>query len=122
MLRKLFNDEAGFIISAELMIIVTLLFCGTVVGIAMIRDSLVQELGDVSEMIGSFDQSYAVGGLSAPSSGTTFHAVCGGPAAGFGFNDSDDQCDCKGVTIGDAGAAPTKADPNTAGTLGTAGG
>jgi hypothetical protein len=123
MLRKLFNDEAGFIISAELMIIITLLFCATVVGIAMIRDALVQELGDVSEMIGSFDQSYAVGSLDAPN-GTGSHAHCGGGSAstGFGFDDADDQCDCQGVTLGDANTAGTKADPNAPGTLGTAGG
>jgi hypothetical protein len=120
MLRKLFNDEAGFVISAELMIILTLLFCATVVGMAMIRDSLVQELGDVSEMIGSFDQSYAIGGISAPNGNSAAHAVCGG--AGYGFNDSDDQCDCTGVTIGDANSVCGKADPNVSGTVGTAGG
>ena len=124
MLRNLLNDEAGFIISAELMIILTLLFCATVVGIAMIRDALVQELGDVSEMIGSFDQSYAVGSLDAPNGNSGSHAHCGGGAGsqGFGFDDSDDACDCKGVVLGNANSVAGKTDPNTSGTNGTSGG
>ena len=124
MLRNLLNDEAGFIISAELMIILTLLFCATVVGIAMIRDALVQELGDVSEMIGSFDQSYAVGSLDAPNGNSVSHAHCGGGAGsqGFGFDDSDDACDCKGVVLGNANSVAGKTDPNTSGTNGTSGG
>ena len=97
-MRKLFNDEAGFIISAELCLCITIMFCGCCVGLVMIRDALVQELGDVSEMIGAVDQSYnyrsvhaegAVPGLPGA------HARC----SGSGFNDDNDDCDCKGVVF-----------------------
>jgi hypothetical protein len=37
-MRKLFNDEAGFVVSAELALIVTLIFTAVVVGVAVARD------------------------------------------------------------------------------------
>jgi hypothetical protein len=57
MIRNLLNDEAGFLVSAELVLVFTLVFCGVAVGMAVVRDSLVQELGDVSEAIGALNQS-----------------------------------------------------------------
>jgi hypothetical protein len=91
MLRSFINDECGFLISAELILIMTLMFCGVAVGWAVVRDSVVQELGDVAEAIGSVNQSYNYRGIEAPSSGTCgFHAKC----SGSGFNDQKDDCDC----------------------------
>lgn len=96
MLRKLLNDEAGFLVSAELVLIFTLVFCGVAVGTAMVRDSLVAELGDVSEAIGALNQSYNFNSLTADNStGSVNHATC----SGSGFNDEADDCDCKGVTL-----------------------
>ena len=96
-MRKLFNDEAGFLISAELVLIFTVVFCGVAVGIVMVRDALVQELGDVSEAIGALNQSYAYRGISADANplGGTLHAEC----SGSGFADEVDDCDCKGVSF-----------------------
>ena len=97
MLRTLLLDETGFLISAELILIFTLMFCGVAVGMAVVRDSLVQEFGDVAEAIGSLNQSYQYNTISAPSSGTTvaFHASCGGS----GFADQQDDCDCNPITF-----------------------
>ncbi|MHC4876478.1 MAG: hypothetical protein ACYTGL_08260 [Planctomycetota bacterium] len=96
MLRKLFNDEAGFVVSAELVLIVTLIFTAAAVGMAVARDALVQEFNDVSEMIGTLDQSYNVQGQSvAEPGGTKPH----GSNNGMGFNDMGDACDCKAVTM-----------------------
>jgi len=95
-MRKLLNDEAGFILSAELMIIITLVTCCTVVGMVMIRDSLVQELGDVSEALGSINQSFNYRGVQADNTtGDTVHATC----SGSGFSDDIDDCDTKGVSF-----------------------
>ncbi|MDA0285302.1 MAG: hypothetical protein O3B86_18285 [Planctomycetota bacterium] len=107
MLRKLMNDEAGFIVSAELVLIFTLVFCGVAVGMTTVRDSLVQELGDVAEAIGALNQSYSFSSISAPGTGTATgpHAVC----SGSGFEDQNDDCDCDGITF--AAIAP-KVDPN----------
>ena len=58
MFRKLLNDENGFIVSAELMLLITLSFCMAAVGWAAVRDALVNELNDVSHAIGAVSQSY----------------------------------------------------------------
>ncbi|NQV27994.1 MAG: hypothetical protein HQ518_26895 [Rhodopirellula sp.] len=107
MLRNLLNDETGFLVSAELVLIFTLVFCGVAVGVSMVRDSLVSELGDVSEAIGALNQSYNFTSLTADgSSGYPNHAVC----SGSGFADEADSCDCLGVTFG---VTTSKADPST---------
>ena len=98
MLRNLLNDESGFLISAELVLIFTLIFCAVAVGVAVVRDSLVQELGDVAEAIGALDQSYNYRAIRADlenSNGGATHARC----AGSGFNDEEDDCDCKGIVF-----------------------
>jgi hypothetical protein len=97
MLRKLMNDEAGFIVSAELVLIFTLVFCGVAVGVSVVRDALVQELGDVAEAIGALDQSYNFRGIEAPleAGDPDFHASC----SGSGFNDEEDECDCQGIDL-----------------------
>lgn len=95
MLRTLINDESGFVVTAEILVIFTLIFCATVVGFAVIKDSLAHELHDVSEAIGSVSQSYNVVGLRKARSNGNYHAQC----SGFGFNDAADDCDCVGLTL-----------------------
>lgn len=106
MLRTLLNDDRGFLISAELMLIITLMFCMAAVGWAVVRDSLVQELGDVAEAIGAVNQSYNYRGIVAPDCASCGeHASC----AGSGFNDQKDDCDCDPIEFLDVNG---KDDPN----------
>lgn len=105
MFRKLMNDEAGFIISAELMLIISLGFTAAAVGAAAIRDALVNEMNDVSHAIGAVDQTFKVTGV-AKAKGTGFH----GTTAGFGFDDDGDDCDCTILTYNDVCGKP---DPST---------
>ena len=95
MLRNLLNDEAGFLVSAELVLIFTLVFCAVAVGVSVVRDSLVQEMGDVAEAIGALNQSYNYRGIAADLDAAGTHATC----SGSGFNDEADDCDCKGITL-----------------------
>ncbi len=98
MLRKLWNDEAGFLVSAELVLIFTLCFCGVAVGVAVIRDALTTELSDVAEAIGALDQSYNYNGLQEASTNggkNNNHSSC----SGSGYNDDADNCDCKGIDL-----------------------
>ena len=99
MLNNFLNDESGFIVSAELVLIFTLVFCAVAVGMATIKDALAQEMGDVAEAIGALNQSYNFSGLNAPSATATgdpaFHAQC----SGSGFNDLADDCDCEGIVL-----------------------
>lgn len=107
-MRKLFRDEAGFIVSAELMLIITLMFCMAAVGWAAVRDALVNELNDVSHAIGAVSQSYNVTGFEKAKHYGKPHARC----SGFGFNDDADECDCKIIEYVDVCG---KDDPSTGG-------
>ena len=52
MLRQLLHDESGFIISAELVLVATLLVIGMIVGMSEVQHAVVQELNDVADAIG----------------------------------------------------------------------
>ena len=99
-MRKLFNDEAGFVVSAELVLVLTIAVLGLAVGLTAVRDSISQELVDLSDAFGAVNQTFNVVGLSKTKNGgaaASFHARVGG----FGFNDNADDCDCQGLTITD---------------------
>ena len=108
MLRTLLADENGFLVSAELVLVFTLVFCAVAVGVSVIRDSLVLEFGDVARAIGTLDQSYNYRGILADLEGVGTHAVC----SGSGFNDEEDDCDNvkQGITLG---TVTGKKDPST---------
>jgi len=108
MLTRFLNDETGAVVSAELILIVTIIFCGVAVGMSTVASAVATELNDVAEMIGSVDQSYAVSGHTAPTgTGGTQpnHASC----QGFGFTDGSDECDCEAVIL-TLGGIKTQAD------------
>lgn len=84
MLRKLWRDEAGFIISSELILVATILVIGMIVGLASVRDSVVGELADVAEAIGAINQSYSFHGLIGHGNIVT---------AGSTFIDAPDFCE-----------------------------
>lgn len=65
----LWTDENGFILSAELVLISTLLVVGLVAGLACLRASLIGELEDVAGAIGSLNQSYWYKGFSSHATG-----------------------------------------------------
>jgi len=105
-MRKLLNDEAGFVVSAELVLVLTIAVLGMVVGLASVRDSISAELVDLSNAFGAADQSYNVIGLSKNIGGLVDHAR----VAGFGYNDDGDDCDCKALTLTEVTG---KNDPST---------
>ncbi len=59
-LKKLWNDERGFVNSMELILIATIAVIGLIVGLVAFRDSVVQELGDSASAVGELNQSYAI--------------------------------------------------------------
>ncbi|MFO0902719.1 MAG: hypothetical protein U0939_06950 [Pirellulales bacterium] len=83
MLKKLWKDEAGFVVSAELILIATIAVIGLVVGLAAVRDGVTSELSDVAGAIQDVNQSYDINGVVGHSAAT----------AGFGFQDDTDFCD-----------------------------
>ncbi len=93
-LHQLWKDEAGFVVSTELVLIATILVIGMVVGLATVRNAVVQELGDVALAIGSVNQSYSYTGvtgrpLNAENNDNGFSSY----TAGSVFEDATDFCD-----------------------------
>ncbi|WP_417849999.1 hypothetical protein [Thalassoglobus sp.] len=90
MLRTLLNDEAGFIVSAELVLVATILVIGMIVGLSEIQHAVVAELNDVADAIGQLNQSYYFTGFSKEAQhGNGLKAYTRGAA----FADTADECD-----------------------------
>ena len=96
-LRWLHEDEAGFIISAEMVLVMTIGVLAMVVGLTAVRDSVTHEMNDISHAIGAVSQSYGTNGLIKGTRHGKPHAW----SAGFGFNDNKDECDCKVIDLVD---------------------
>jgi Flp pilus assembly pilin Flp len=82
-LQHFWNDESGVVVSAELILVVTILVIGMVVGLTSLRDQVIQELGDVALAIASVNQSFSFSGATGHHSST----------AGSIFVDFLDDCD-----------------------------
>ncbi len=94
MLRALLNDESGFIVSAELVLIATILVIGLIVGLSSIQHAIVAELNDVGDAIGSANQSYFYTGFSANKSfGGGGNNAVKAYTRGSAYNDAIDDCD-----------------------------
>ena len=90
MLTRILNDETGFIISSELVLVSTMLVIGLIVGLSEVQHAVNSELNDVADAIGSLNQSYCFSGFSKP------NQFKGGVAAytrGSIFFDGQDECD-----------------------------
>ena len=83
LLHRLWADQAGFVVSTELVLVATILVIGMVVGLATVRDAVVQELADVAAAIGSVNQSYEYSAVQGHTSATQ----------GSQFSDNTDFCD-----------------------------
>ena len=88
MLKNLWNDESGVIISAELVLVMTIAVLAMVVGLGEVAVAVNTELNDVSNAFGSLNQSFCV---------TGFQSICNGKHkssyGGSSFNDTVDDCD-----------------------------
>ena len=80
---KLFNDEAGFIVSAELVLIATITVLGMVVGLSELATNVNNELEDLASAFGSMNQSFSYDGDQG-------HR---GYRDGSYFEDHQDDCD-----------------------------
>lgn len=89
LILRMWNDDAGFVVSTELALVATILVIGMVVGMTTIRDQVVQELADIAGMLSQLNQSYSFSAITGHHSST---------AGSFGA-DLIDSCD---VSCGDA--------------------
>lgn len=83
LLTKMWDDEAGFVISAELILVATVAVLAMVVGLSEVSIAINEELEDVASAFGAVNQSYA------------FNGTCGhkGFIAGSSYKDRHDFCD-----------------------------
>lgn len=90
MIKSLWNDEAGVILSAELVLIGTILVLGMIVGLVELQCSVVAELSDLSSAFGNLNQSYQISGFASSKGGNQFKAR----TFGARYTDQADACDC----------------------------
>lgn len=76
---KLLNDEAGFIVSAELVLISTIAVLGLVVGLSEVSINVNNELEDVGSAFSAMRQDFSVqctSGHKGSKSGSSFEDGC----------------------------------------------
>lgn len=59
-IKQLWRDEEGFVVSAELVLVASVAVLAMIVGLATYRDAIIDELGDSAHAVNALDQSYAV--------------------------------------------------------------
>ena len=82
-LSALKNDECGFVVSAELVLVGTIVVIGMIVGLTEMSFNVNQELEDVGSAIGGINQTY-------------YYTLAAGPkgeSVGSTFLDFEDECD-----------------------------
>lgn len=107
MFKTFCNDESGFVISAELVLVLTVGVLAMIVGLHEVAEAVVTELNDISNAIGALNQSFAYCGfVSTGGKNKSFFF-------GSRFNDTVDDCDtnsscalvCSPASIAAEGAA-----------------
>jgi Flp pilus assembly pilin Flp len=96
--RRLWSDEAGFIISTELVLVATILVIGMIVGLTALRNQVVVELTDLGQAIGSVNPTYAYDSIVA-------YAIVSGSSTMVAYVDGSYYTDTDLVNGGTAGAA-----------------
>lgn len=80
---RLWKDEAGAILSAELVLLMTITVIGLIVGMRALAGAVNAELADLGSAIGRIDQSFSYGGAT----------YCCATTVGSAFTDAIDTCD-----------------------------
>lgn len=85
---QLVRDDAGFVVSAELVLVATICVLSLVVGLSEVATAINHELNDVASAFGSLNQSYCVAGFKG----------CKACFFGSCFEDHIDDCDKTNIT------------------------
>lgn len=64
-LRGFLRDEGAFLLSSESLLLGTVCVIGLIVGLAEVRNAVVEELGDFSDAVASLSQDYAYTSVSS---------------------------------------------------------
>ena len=85
---QFWTDDGGFLISAELVLVATILVIGLVVGLVQLQSAVIHELTDIGCAIGALNQSFSLPGTQTFKGGHTIFT------SGSFFKDNWDECDC----------------------------
>jgi Flp pilus assembly pilin Flp len=88
LMRQFWQDEAGVVVSTEIILVMMLLVFGLIAGMAALRDQVAQELADTGVMVGSLNQSYSFLGNT-----NTVDATLNGATPSSSFADQADEND-----------------------------
>lgn len=91
LIKRLWNDEAGFVVSAELILIATIAVLGLIVALDTVRNAITSEMSDVAGAIQDVNQSYAYSTILGHSAAV----------AGSQYIDQLDFCDSNDDPAGD---------------------
>lgn len=107
MLKAMWNDENGAIVSIEMIVIITVAVLALIVGWAEVAAAVNTELDDISNAVGHLDQSYFFAGYAANKIGGANGSKSFYNASSW-IDAADDCDDCDGVSniVCAAGTAP----------------
>ena len=88
MMRAFWNDDNGFVISAELALVLTIGILAAIVGLSEVAVAVNTELNDISNAIGRLDQSYSYTGFIGDGARKLKSTY-----SGSRFQDKPDDCD-----------------------------
>lgn len=91
LMNQMWCDEAGLVLSAELILVATIAVLSLVVGLAEVSHGVNQELEDVGAAFGAVQQTYVYRGLTTADKSST---------VGSYFNDGYDHCDSQYDIVG----------------------
>ncbi len=63
MLKSIWNDDGGALLSAEWVFMATIIVIGLVTGLVQVRNAVVGELAEVAGAVSGLDQTYGYVGL-----------------------------------------------------------
>ena len=71
-LSLLWKEDRGFVVSAELVLIATIVVLALVVGLSVVRTAITAELVDVANAFGSSNQSFHIGAKHGSTGDSSF--------------------------------------------------
>ena len=93
MVKNFLNDENGAIVSIELVLIITIAVLALIVGWSEVAVAVNTELNDISNAVGSLNQSFSAVGFSGTNAGGQLGAKTKSTYAAQTFTDTQDDCD-----------------------------
>ena len=96
LIKRFSKDDHGFVVSSELVLILTIGVIGMIVGLDSVQNAVVEELADIAAAVGSMNQSYTYSGFTVTGGGGASAIPL--KTMGSSFTDSTDTNDAAGVS------------------------